>query len=195
MIGSIRGILLSRAPGSVIVEAAGVGYELAVPTGTLSDLPGLGQEVFLHVYTSVREDAIQLFGFGSEEEKRVFITLLGVSGIGPKVALNVISGIPYEEFLRAVDSEDVALLSKTPGLGKKTAGRIVLELRGKLPKEGGPVDGVYADTLSALINLGYGKSEARESIEMARRKGFVDDVEGLLRESLKCLTGAADEKG
>jgi Holliday junction DNA helicase RuvA len=193
MIGSLRGIVLSKSPAEAVIEACGVGYQLNVPTGTLSEMPDVGREAFLHVYTHVREDAIHLYGFGSEEEKRVFTSLLGVSGVGPKVALNVISGISHVEFIKAVESEDVTILSSIPGLGKKTARRIVLELKGKLPEEGALVDSVFADALSALLNLGYRKAEAQESIEMARRKGC-NDVEGLIRESLKCLTGAADEE-
>jgi Holliday junction DNA helicase RuvA len=156
-------------------------------------MPDVGKEAFLHVYTHVRDDAIHLYGFGSEDEKRVFISLLGVTGIGPKVALNVISGMPHDEFIKAVESEDVAMLSRVPGLGKKTTNRLVLELRGKLPREEAVVDRLFADTLSALVNLGYRKTEARQSIEMARKRGY-NDIEALVRESLKYLTGAADEE-
>ncbi|GAB4389869.1 MAG: Holliday junction branch migration protein RuvA [Thermodesulfovibrionales bacterium] len=193
MIGSLRGVLLSKKPYEVIVEAAGVGYRVAVPLGTLSDLPAEGSAVFLHVHTHVRDDAIQLFGFSSEQEKGVFTTLLGVTGIGPKVALNIISGISHDDFLKAVESEDVALLSKIPGLGKKTAHRIVLELKGKLSFAGPARDRVFDDTLSALVNLGYRRQDALESLEKAWKKGY-NDIETLLRESLKNLTGAADGK-
>lgn len=190
MIGTLRGTLLTKSPADVIVETGGVGYQVMVPLNTLSELPGVGEQVFLFIYTHVREDAIHLFGFQSEEQKRIFVTLLGITGIGPKVALNVISGISHDDFLRAVESEDVALLTKVPGLGKKTAHRIVLELKGKLPQLGeAPVDRAFGDTLSALVNLGYRKTDALEALEMARKKGY-NEIEPLLRESLKILTGA-----
>jgi len=192
MIGTLRGTLQVKSPSEIIVDVSGVGYRVMVPLNTLSELPALGEKVFLYIYTHVREDAIHLFGFTSEEQKRVFMTLLGITGIGPKVALNVISGISHDDFLRAVESEDVALLTKVPGLGKKTAHRIVLELKGKLPQLGeAPVDRVFGDTLSALVNLGYRKSDAQEALEMARKKGY-NEIEPLLRESLKILTGAGN---
>lgn len=188
MIGSLRGNLLSKSPSAIIVEAAGVGYQLHVPTGTLSELPDPGREVFLHVYTSVREDAIQLFGFGTEDEKRVFTSLLGIKGIGPKLALNIVSGISHAEFIKAVEAEDIAMLSRIPGLGKKTAGRVVLELKGRLPAGGLGLDGARADAVSALENLGYRKADARMAVEKAAKAGH-DGLEALLKESLKYLTG------
>lgn len=194
MIGSLRGKLLFKNPSEAIVEASGVGYRLSVPVSTLSELPEEGQEVFLFVHTHMREDALYLYGFRTEEEKRIFSTLLGITGIGPKVALNIISGISLDDFLRAVESEDVDLLTRIPGLGKKTAHRIVLELRGKLPREGTPpADRVFDDTLSALVNLGYRKGDASAALERARKQGH-KEIEPLLREALKYLTGADDEK-
>lgn len=190
MIGSIRGTIISKKPGAVIVETAGVGYSLSVPLNALSDIPDVGGPVFLHVHTHVREDAIQLFGFTSDDQRRAFVTLLGISGIGPKVAMNIISGIKYDEFLRAVETEDIELLTRIPGLGKKTANRIVLELRGKLPKDASIADRLFEDSLSALVNLGYKKSDAVTAIDKTRKKG-VNDIEALIRESLKYLTGAA----
>jgi Holliday junction DNA helicase RuvA len=189
MIGTIRGKLIIKSPSDIIVEASGVGYQLHVPLTILSEMPQVGEEVFLYVYTHVREDAIHLYGFSSEEQKRAFVTLLGITGIGPKVALNVISGINHDEFLRAVEAEDVTMLTRIPGLGKKTAHRIVLELKGKLPQLGeAPADRVYEDTLSALVNLGYRKADALEALELARKKGY-NEIEPLLREALKFLTG------
>ena len=193
MIGSLRGRLISRRPDNVIVEAGGVGYQVFLPVSLLSSLPPEGSDVFLHIYTHVREDALHLYGFPSEEEKRIFITLLGVSGIGPKMALNILSGIPPKDFLHALESEDVAMLCRIPGLGKKTAHRLILELREKLPAVGGTRDRVFEDTLSALINLGYKRSEAQESLERAMKKGY-NQIEGLLKESLKYLTGGRNEK-
>ena len=189
MIGSLRGKLISRRPDNVIVEAGGVGYQVNVPLSILSNLPAEGSTVFLNIYTHVREDALQLYGFATEDEKRIFTTLLGVTGIGPKMALNVLSGISHDDFMRAIEEEDVALLCRIPGLGKKTAHRLILELREKLPRLGKARDKLFEDTLSALVNLGYKKSETIESLEMAYKKGY-KDIETLLKESLKYLTGS-----
>ena len=192
MIGSLRGRIVSKRPDNVIIETCGVGYQVMVPINILSSLPEEGGEVFLHVYTHVREDSLQLYGFPSEEEKRVFTTLLGVTGIGPKMALNILSGFTVRDFMKAVDSEDVALLCKVPGLGKKTAHRLILELREKLVSKA-VKDRVFDDTLSALINLGYKKSEAIEALERAYRGGYTQ-VEDLLKEALRYLTGGRFEK-
>lgn len=188
MIGSLRGKLIHKSSSDVIVDVGGVGYHVLVPTGVLSELPPVGNGVFLHIYTHVREDAIHLYGFTGEGEKRVFITLLGISGIGPKVALNIVSGIPYDEFLAAVEDEDIARLTRIPGLGKKTVQRMVLELRGKLPAAvtGAVPVSEFQDALSALVNLGYSKSDASEAIEMARKDGHAD-IESIIMESLKRL--------
>ena len=191
MIGSLRGRLVSRRPDNVIVEVNGVGYHVNVPLNILSNLPEEGSNVFLHIYTHVREDALQLYGFATEDEKKIFTTLLGITGIGPKMALNILSGISRDDFLHAIETEDVALLCRIPGLGKKTAHRLILELRGKLPSAEKPRDRVFEDTLSALVNLGYKKSVAQESLEMAYKKGS-KDIESLLKESLKYLTGNTD---
>ncbi|MDI6744909.1 MAG: Holliday junction branch migration protein RuvA [Thermodesulfovibrionales bacterium] len=188
MIGSLRGKLISRRPDNVIVEAGGVGYQVNVPLSILSNLPEEGSAVFLNIYTHVREDALQLYGFATEDEKRIFTTLLGVTGIGPKMALNILSGISHDDFMRAIEEEDVALLCRIPGLGKKTAHRLILELREKLPRLGKVRDRVFEDTLSALVNLGYKKAEAIDSLEMAYKKGH-KDIETLVKESLKYLTG------
>jgi Holliday junction DNA helicase RuvA len=188
MIGSLRGKLLYKKPDNVIVEVGGVGYRVNVSINTLSILPEEGEDIFLHTYTHVREDILQIYGFISEDEKKIFITLLGITGIGPKMSLNILSGISHNDLLHAIESEDVALLCRIPGLGKKTAHRLILELREKLPSLKEPVDRVFDDTLSALINLGYKKSIAQESLEKAYKKG-IKDIEELLKETLKYLTG------
>jgi Holliday junction DNA helicase RuvA len=193
VIGSVRGRLIVKRPDEVVVEAAGVGYQVLVGAKTLSELPDEGREVFLHIYTHLKDDAIELFGFATDDEKRVFKTLLGVSGIGPRVALSIVSSLPHDDFLKAVESEDIALLTKVPGLGKKTAHRLVLELRGKLPRKEQPRDRAFEDTVSALVNLGYKKSDALGAVEKAYNKGHAE-IEALIRESLKVLTGKADEK-
>lgn len=187
MIGTLRGPLTHKSATEIIIEAGGVGYRVMVPLTVLSDLPQLGQEVYLHVHTYVREDAMHLYGFMNEGEKRAFVTLLGISGIGPKVALNIISGIPYEEFQAAVENEDITRLTRISGLGKKTANRIVLELKGKLPRDGGAPDTGYDDALSALVNLGYKKTEASDALQAARKDGH-DEIEAVIREALKRLS-------
>jgi Holliday junction DNA helicase RuvA len=188
MIATLRGKLISKKPDYIIVEVGGVGYHVNVPLSLLSDLPDEHEDVFLFIYTHVREDAIQLYGFKSDDDKRIFMTLLGISGIGPKVALNILSTIASDKFYAAVDSEDVDMLCKVPGLGKKTAHRLILELRGKLPSlKEEKTDPVYDDTLSALVNLGYRKNIAQEALEKASKNGH-KDIEGLLKEALKYLT-------
>ena len=193
MIAFLRGKLLSKKPDSITIDVSGVGYMVLVPLNTLSLLPEEGNNISLHIYTHVREDTLQLYGFSSEDEKKIFITLIGITGIGPKMALNILSGISHDDLIRAIETEDVAYLCRIPGLGKKTAHRLILELREKLPSSREPADRVFEDTLSALVNLGYKKTVARQSLEKAYRKGF-HDIEGLLKEALKYLTGEAREK-
>ncbi len=187
MIASLRGKLISKKPDSLIIDVAGVGYNVQVPLTLLSSLPEENREVFLYIHTHVREDAIQLYGFQTDADKRIFTTLLGISGIGPKVALNILSTIPPDNFYNAINSEDVDILCKAPGLGKKTAHRLILELRGKLPSLKEKKDTVYDDTLSALVNLGYKKNIAQEALEKAYDSGH-KDIESLLKEALKYLT-------
>ncbi|MDA8339820.1 MAG: Holliday junction branch migration protein RuvA [Nitrospiraceae bacterium] len=187
MIASLRGRLISKRPDYLIVEVGGVGYHVNVPVTLLSNLPDEHKDVFLFVYTHVREDTIQLYGFQTDDDKRIFTTLLGISGIGPKVALNILSTIPPDNFYNAIHSEDVDILCKVPGLGKKTAHRLILELRGKLPSLKEKKDTVYDDTLSALVNLGYKKNTAQEVLDKAYNSGH-KDIESLLKEALKYLT-------
>lgn len=193
MIGSIRGKLISRRPDNLIVEVNGIGYQVNVPLSILSNLPEEGSPVFLHIYTHVREDALQLYGFSTEEEKKIFTILLSITGIGPKMALNILSGISHNDFLNAIEKEDVALLCRIPGLGKKTAHRLILELKEKLPSAEKPKDRIFEDTLSALVNLGYKKSAAHESLEAAYKKGN-RDIESLIKESLKYLNKGTVEE-
>jgi Holliday junction DNA helicase RuvA len=188
MIASVNGRIISRKPDNVIIDVNGIGYQVNVSLHTLSSLPAEGNEVFLHIYTHVREDTIQLYGFTSEDEKKIFVTLLGISGIGPKMGLTILSGISHDDFLNSIENEDIAMLCRVPGLGKKTAQRLILELREKLPASTGVQDKLYEDTLSALVNLGYKKSIAQQSIEKVYKGDFAD-IESLLRETLKQLTG------
>jgi len=186
MIGTLRGRLSLKRPECIVVEAGGVGYEVHVPLSVLSDLPEEGGEVFLFIHTNVKDDAIDLYGFLDENGKRVFKSLLGISGVGPRLALNILSGSTVEDFLSAVETEDVGLLTRIPGVGKKTAQRIILELRERLPSAGEKREGAYEDTLSALINLGYKRAHAQEALERAYQRG-IREIENLLKESLKYL--------
>lgn len=186
MIGSLKGTLACKRPDRIIIDVHGVGYVLQVPLSVLSSLPQEGREVAFHVHTHLKEDALVLYGFRTDEERRVFSTLIGISGIGPRIALNILSSISHEAFYEAVNSENVDILCKVPGLGKKTAHRLILELRGKLPAQEREGSRVFDDTLSALVNLGYHKGLARDALEKAYANG-ITDIEGLLRESLKLL--------
>lgn len=188
MIATLRGKLISKKPDSIIIDVGGVGYLVNVPLKIYSFLRNLNEDVFLYIYTHVREDAIQLYGFSSEDEKRIFSTLINISGIGPRIAMNILSTISSDDFHNAICNEDVSFLCSVPGLGKKTAQRLILELREKLPaiaqKDKEPV---FDDTLSALINLGYKKNTAQEALQKAYQNG-IRDIESLLREALKYLT-------
>ncbi len=187
MIASLKGKLLLKRPDSLIIEVGGVGYNVQVPLTILSTLPDEGSDVFLYIYTYVREDALQLYGFQKEDDKRIFTTLIGILGIGPKIALSILSTISTEELLMAINSEDIDLLCKVPGLGKKTAQRLILELKEKLPVLKEKRDTIYEDTLSALLNLGYKKSIAKEALDKAYNAGY-KDIESLLKEALRYLT-------
>jgi Holliday junction DNA helicase RuvA len=172
MIAHLRGRLLTKEPNRAIVEAAGVGYELAISIPTYSELPNAGAEVSLHVHTHVREDAIALFGFLRADEKRLFERLISVSGIGPKLAITILSGMSAEFLVAAIKGNDVAALTKVPGIGKKTAERMVLELRDKLAAFAAapakpPASAVEDDVLSALTNLGYQQQAAEKAIAAA----------------------------
>ncbi|HET6370841.1 MAG TPA: Holliday junction branch migration protein RuvA [Nitrospiria bacterium] len=196
MISSLTGVLTFKSPEGVEVEVNGVGYLVYVPLTTFYRLPELKQSVTLHTHTYLREEAIQLFGFLTRRERRVFLLLLGVSGVGPRVALNVLSGIEVDAFIEAVRREDTARLVSIPGIGKKTAARVLLELKEKLApfaaSEGkssefsggaGPVD----DALSALVNLGYQRAEAKNAVERMANSLTNPSVEDLIKGALKAL--------
>ena len=196
MIAHLRGKLLAKHPNQAIVETAGVGYDVTISVPTFSDLPAAGAEVALHVHTHVREDAIALYGFLRLSEKAVFEKLITVSGIGPTLAIKILSGMAAEEMVGAIRSNDVARLTRIPGIGRKTAERMVLELRDKLP-EAGPTAAPAApamsateeDVLSALVNLGYQRAAAEKALTAAATK---NDKSGsfdlLFREALAALS-------
>src|SRR3954467_8102985 len=164
--------LLSKQPDRAIVEAAGVGYDVTISIPTFSDLPKAGSEVALHIHTHVREDSLALFGFMRVEEKKLFEKLIGVSGIGPKLAVTILSGLSTEFMVAAIRGNDVATLTKIPGVGKKTAERMALELRDKLDQFGVAPSVVTAtpveeDVMSALVNLGYQRPAAERAVAAA----------------------------
>ena len=191
MIASLKGIVSSKKPDGVIVEVGGIGYQVSVPLCSLCNIPDQGGEIFLNIYTHVREDALQLYGFLTEEERKVFVTLLGINGIGPKLGLAILSGMPVQRFMEAVMKEDVDLLTTIPGLGKKTASRLILELKEKLPSRCIGTDyseeHFLGDAVSALINLGYKRAFSEKAVEAAVKNG-ADSVENIIREALKYLT-------
>ena len=196
MIARLRGVLVAKFPNQAIVECGGVGYDVAISVATFSALPSEGKEAQLFIYTNVREDQIALFGFAEADEKRLFEKLIAVSGIGPKLALTVLSGITAEKLVGAIRGQDHAMLTRVPGIGKKTAERVVLELKDKLddmaiPAAGGGVKAgpVGDDVLSAMVNLGYPRPAALKAIEtaMEREPEVAEEFEGLFRAALAAM--------
>ena len=191
MIAHLRGRLVSKHPNQAIVDCAGVGYDVTISVPTFSDLPALGAEVSLFIHTHVREDALALYGFLRAEEKSLFERLIGVSGIGPKLAVTILSGMPAEEMVSAIRGNDVARLTRIPGIGKKTAERMVLELRDKLDAFAAPparaVSPVEDDVLSALLNLGYQRSAAEKAIAAAGANGKSASFETLFKQALSSI--------
>jgi Holliday junction DNA helicase RuvA len=190
---------VSKSPNAVVVECGGVGYELAISVATYTELGEAGAEAKLHVHTHVREDALQLFGFAEVAEKRLFEKLLTISGIGPKLAITVLSGISAERLVGAIRGGDHATLTKIPGIGKKTAERVVLELKDKLDDMAGfattpagevkvSLGAVADDVLSALVNLGYPRAVAQKAVEAATKDAVVSgDFERLFRASMSAV--------
>lgn len=181
MIAHLRGKLIARHPNQVIVETGGVGYDVVISVPTFSELPSPGSEISLHIHTHVREDQLALYGFLRPEEKQLFEKLITVSGIGPKLAITILSGMAADEMVNAIRGNDIARLTKIPGIGKKTAERMVLELRDKLPaastelKEVVPsLSAVQEDVLSALLNLGYQRSVADKALAAIEKNGSFD---------------------
>ena len=194
MIAHLRGRLLIKHPNQAIVDVGGVGYEITITVPTFSELAEAGQEVALHIHTHVREDQISLFGFLRPEEKRLFEKLMTVSGIGPKLAVTILSGMPVGDLIGAIRAGDVARLTKVPGIGKKTAERMVLELREKLEElrtaaiAPSPLNAVADDVLSALVNLGYQRPQSEKAVEKAAGTGAQKTFDEIFREALKVLT-------
>jgi len=195
MIAHLRGKLLAKHPNQAVVETAGVGYDVTISVPTFSDLPALGAEVALHIHTHVREDLIALYGFLRPAEKLLFEKLITVSGIGPKLAITILSGMAADEMVRAIRGNDVARLIRIPGIGKKTAERMVLELRDKLP-EAGPtttpaspaMSATEEDVLSALLNLGYQRAAAEKALASATKNGKAVSFDAMFRDALAALS-------
>lgn len=194
MIARLSGILEEKTPEQLVVDVHGVGYQVFVSLQTFYRLPALHERVVLHIHTHLREDALLLYGFSEEKEKNSFLLLKGVSGIGPRLALNILSGIPVDELESALRASDVTRLVAVPGVGKKTAERLVIELREKVGSldegmPGGSVEhaALIAETVSALVNLGYRRAEAEKSARDALRRGATT-IADLIRESLRSLS-------
>ncbi len=199
MIAHLRGKLLAKHPNQIVVETGGVGYEVNISVPTFSELPANGSEVALHIHTHVREEVIALYGFLRPAEKQLFEKLMTVSGIGAKLAITILSGMAADEMAAAIRSNDVARLTRIPGIGKKTAERMVLELRDKLPPAGTPAPAVSAlnateeDVLSALVNLGYQQAAAGKALASAVKSSLgkgndAGSFEALFRDALVRLS-------
>lgn len=211
MIATISGRLTQKSPESLIVDVNGIGYRVVIPLSTYYKLPEANNSVFLYAYTHVREDALMLFGFLTREEKDIFEKLIGVSQIGPKLAVNILSGINASELKEAIAKGDIIRLTSIPGVGKKTAERIALELKDKIEfiapegsqpsalslQSSGKRDPLFEDAVSALVNLGYKKGMAEDAVKQVRgregEKRVLSEsegtgIEGLIKKSLKVLS-------
>jgi holliday junction DNA helicase RuvA len=195
MIGLLRGRLLEKRPNQVILDVGGVGYLVAVPLSTFAALGELHAEVTLLIHTHVREDALALYGFLSAREKHFFELLLGASGVGPSLALKILSGMNVEELVPAIRTGDLVRLTKIPGVGRKTAERIIVELKDRLEAIAKEVDkpapspaGAEADVQSALVNLGYDERTVDKAVSEAKREAGTSNFEKLLRVALAALS-------
>jgi Holliday junction DNA helicase RuvA len=197
VIGHLRGTLIDKRPNQILLEVGGVGYQVSIPLSTFYALSDLHSEVTLLVHTHLREDSIALYGFLTAREKHFFEMLISASGVGPGLALKILSGMSVDDLIPAIRKGDLVQLTRIPGVGKKTAERIVVELRDKLaametteaekPASRGGLEG---DTISALLNLGYDRRAAEKAVEEARRNGGVSTFEALLKSALQGLSGS-----
>ena len=201
MIGQLRGQLIQKRPNEILIDVQGVGYEVFIPLTTFFELPGEGSEVALKIHTHVREDALTLFGFLTQREKDFFLKLISISGIGPKLAVGILSGARVEELAQAVAEGNLHRLTAIPGVGKKTAERLVLELKGQIapfllaePVEAAgaaaPPSALEEDVVSALVNLGYPRAAAEKALStILRSPESGRTFEDILRSTLRLLAG------
>lgn len=201
MIAHLSGKLLAKQATSILLDVGGVGYEVSIPLSTFYELEDAGREVQLRIYTHVREDALQLYGFKTALERELFLQLISVSGIGPKLAITILSGMSASEIVNAIRDNNIARLTSIPGVGKKTAERLAVELRDKVVLMPSMVqiaedtgisahetgDAVRSDALSALVNLGYQKAAAERAITAAIQENREASLESVLRRSLRLL--------
>ena len=195
MIALLRGVLLEKHPNQAIVETGGVGYDVTIPVSTFTHLPDAGAEVRLRIHTHVREDALALYGFLTQDEKALFEKLIGVSGIGPTLAVKILSGVTAPDLIHAIRRGEVERLVRIPGVGKKTAERMVLELRDKLPAVTGEApeatavsfSAIEQDVLSALLNLGCARPHAEAAVRKAKAGGMSAEFEPLFRRALELV--------
>ncbi len=195
MIAHLRGKLLAKHPNQAIVETAGVGYDVTISVPTFSDLPAVGDEVAVYIHTHVREDMIALYGFLRPSEKLLFEKLITVSGIGPKLAITILSGMAADEMVGSIRGNDIARLTRIPGIGKKTAERMVLELRDKLPAPAPSaptatqsLNATEEDVLSALVNLGYQRAAAEKALATVTKEGDNKSFDHLFRSVMSRLS-------
>ena len=201
MIGQLRGQLLQKKPNMVLLDVKGVGYEVSIPLTSFYELPGEGSEITLKIHTHAREDALVLFGFCSQREKDLFLKLITISGVGPKLAIAILSGAQVEELAQAISEGNLARLTAIPGVGRKTAERLVLELKSlvtpfllpeqiEAAREGGKPTALEEDVVSALTNLGYSRSSAEKALSAALRSAETErSFEEVLRNTLRRLAG------
>lgn len=203
MIAYLSGKLLEKQATSVIIEANGIGYEVTIPLSTFYELGDEGSDVTLRIYTHVREDALQLYGFRTTRERELYLKLISVSGIGAKSGISMLSGLSADEIVTAIRTDNLARLTSIPGVGRKTAERLVIELRDKLneftaqstqeriaagaKQSDLPADALFDDALSALVNLGYQRNAAEKALNQAVKDGTEMSVQKLLRKSLQLL--------
>jgi holliday junction DNA helicase RuvA len=201
MIGQLRGTLADKRPNQVLIDVGGVGYLVHIPVSTFYALGELHSNVALLIHTQVREDAISLYGFLSSREKHLFELLISASGVGPVLALKILSGMSVDDLVPAVRSGDLVRLTRIPGVGRKTAERMVVELRDKLAAMETPetarqpvvTTGAAADVVSALLNLGYEQLAAEQAVERAGKDSALESFEGLLRATLQQLSAPAQK--
>jgi holliday junction DNA helicase RuvA len=202
VIAYLSGALLAKQPNTIVIDVGGVGYEVTIPVSTFYELGEVGEPVALRIHTYVREDAIQLFGFRTPREKEMFLQLTSVSGVGPKLAITLLSGMPADELIPAIRTNNLAKLTGIPGIGKKTAERLVIELRDRMAKMSGPeteqslpatplaagYEAVRDDTVEALLTLGYQRAQAERVVARVLQQETNHSIEHILRQSLKQLS-------